>query len=246
MNGPIEQAPTRRRRTGPLVAAVVVAAVGVAVVVGVLVWPSVQEAQKETAARDDATALRAQVAAAREQAERAGAAVGAADTWRQAEALRAGGQEAFDDGRFATAATRWDDALGLFGRAARLAERSVAAEVIGHEVALLCVNPACAYETRMDRAAYYQQLEQELTFEELHTMMPLRTACPQCGMQSVVQGQICPNCGKAFAPPPTLFAARQALGLPAPPPGPSDRVICPHCGTDINAYWAEHRTRAQR
>ena len=111
--------------------------------------------------------------------------------------------------------------------------------VITKDVALICVNPKCSYTDDMNRQDYYQKLNDELTFEELHGMNPPRTACSDCNHpgKSVVQGIYCPNCRKGFVNPEVLFNVRRQLGFPAQPPAP--KLMCPHCGTDVLAFRAE-------
>ncbi|MFW6154641.1 MAG: hypothetical protein ACOC95_05445 [Planctomycetota bacterium] len=123
-------------------------------------------------------------------------------------------------------------------------EKTLAERVITKDVALICINPECSYETQMNRQDYYQKLEDELTFEERHGMTPVRTMCPECNHpgKTVVQGVVCPNCKKAFVNPEALFNASRALGFPAKRPT-SPRLICPHCDTDIQKYWAEERNK---
>jgi hypothetical protein len=125
----------------------------------------------------------------------------------------------------------------------RPAKTSVADQVITRDVALLCVNPQCSHKTDMNRQDYYRMLDEQLTDEDRHAM-PIRTLCPDCSHQAktVIQGAICPNCRQSFVPADVLFGVRRMLRFPAQPPT-SQKLICPHCSTDITEYRAQQRTQ---
>jgi len=68
--------------------------------------------------------------------------------------------------------------------------------------------------------------------------------CPKCGARhSGYPMARCPKCGKPYVPHGIEITAKIVRGEPVPSDLPD---VCPHCNSDIAAYWKSRSRRGQR